>query len=132
MWISDIQPIVYSRVKARGSSLKKNYPAIRFTDENETDETTPVFPTVFVEELSGLESNKDLYGKTVNAYMATFQVMITHNRNKVDVRNIMDNVMETMKSMAFEMNSTPIYSLSNGVWTGVARFRRTIGAEDIL
>lgn len=132
MWINDIGVAVYSRIKARGSPLKKKYPNIFFTDENETEETTAVFPTVFVDELSGVEQGRDLDGSTVNSYLATFQINISHNGKKSEVREIMGNCMETMKSMRFEIIGTTIYSKTNGVWGAVARFRRTIGSSDTL
>lgn len=132
MWISDIESAVFSRIKARGSTLKKKYPKIFFTAENETDETSAVFPTVYVQELFGSEQGRDLEGIGINDYLATFQINISHNKDKADVRKIMDNCVETMKSMSFEVINTPIYTKTDGVWNGVARFRRTIGANDIL
>ena len=132
MWINDIETAVFSRIKARGSPLKKYFPKIFFTTENETDETVAVFPTVYVEELAGTEQGRDLEGRKVNVYLATFQINIAHNGKKNEVKRIMENCMETMKEMRFEIIATPIYSLNKGVWTGVARFRRVIGGEDVL
>lgn len=132
MWINDIETAVFSRIKARGSPLKKYFPEIFFTTENETDETVAVFPTVYVEELAGTEQGRDLEGRKVNVYLATFQINIAHNGKKNEVKRIMENCMETMKEMRFEIIATPIYSLNKGVWTGVARFRRVIGGEDVL
>lgn len=129
MWISDIEPAVFARVKAYGEVLRKKFPDIVFTTDNESD-TPAKFPTVLVEEITGAEQGRDLEGVRVNAYLASFQISISHNDKKYHVRNIMDNCMETMKKLRFEIIGTPIYSRSEGVWTGVARFRRTIGSND--
>ena len=132
MWISDIETAVFSRIKARGSSLIKNYPNIFFTAENESDETVAVFPTVLVQELNGAEEAESLDGGNINAYSANFQISIAHNGQKADVRKIMNNVMDSMKEMKFNIVGTPFYTKSSGVWNGVARFRRTIGSSDTL
>ena len=129
MWISNIEPAVFARVKAYGEVLRKNFPNIVFTTDNESD-TPAKFPTVLVEEITGAEQGRDLEGTTVNAYLSSFQISIAHNDKKYHVRTIMDNCMETMKKLRFEIVGTPIYSRSEGVWTGVARFRRTIGSGD--
>lgn len=129
MWISDIETKVFSKIKENGQELKKNFPNIFFTTENESD-TPAKFPTVYLEELSGTERGRDLEGNRVNAYMATFQINISHNDKKSHVRRVMNNCMDTMKKLRFEIVGTPIYSRSEGVWTGVARFRRTIGSGD--
>ena len=129
MWISDIETKVFSEIKKNGQELKKNFPNIFFTTENESD-TPAKFPTVYLEELSGTERGRDLEGNSVNAYMATFQINISHNDKKSHVRRVMNNCMDTMKKLRFEIVGTPIYSRSDGVWTGVARFRRTIGSGD--
>ena len=129
MWISDIETKVFSEIKGNGQELKKNFPNIFFTTENESD-TPAKFPTVYLEELSGTERGRDLEGNSVNAYMATFQINISHNDKKSHVKRVMNNCMDTMKKLRFEIVGTPIYSRSEGVWTGVARFRRTIGSGD--
>ena len=129
MWISDIETKVFSEIKKNGQELKKNFPNIFFTTENESD-TPAKFPTVYIEELSGTERGRDLEGNKVNAYMATFQINISHNDKKSHVKRVMNNCMDTMKKMRVEIVGTPIYSRSEGVWTGVARFRRTIGSGD--
>lgn len=128
MWISDIETKVLAKLKENGEVLKKNFPNIVFTNENESD-TPAKFPTVYLEELSGTERGRDLEGSKVNAYMATFQINISHNDKRYHVKSIMNNCMDTMKELRFEIIGTPIYNRSDGVWTGVARFRRTIEAN---
>lgn len=128
MWISDIETKVLAKLKENGEVLKKNFPNIVFTTENESD-TSAKFPTVYLEELSGMERGRDLEGSTVNAYMATFQINISHNDKRYHVKSIMNNCMDTMKQLRFEIIGTPIYNRSDGVWTGVARFRRVIEAN---
>lgn len=132
MWISDIEIAVFSRIKAKGSPLKKKYPNIFFTAENETDETVAVFPTVYVQEIPGTEQGRSLDGSEITAYLSTFQINIAHNGTKAEIREIMDNCLETMKSMRFEVTGTPIYTKEGGVWNSVARFRRSIGGNDTL
>ena len=132
MWINDIETAVFSRIKARGSPLKKYFPKIFFTTENETDETVAVFPTVYVEKLAGTELGRDLDNRKTNLCLCSFQINISHNGKKNEVERIMENCKDTLKQMRFDMENDPVYSLNKGVWTGVARFRRVIGGGDIL
>lgn len=132
MWVSDIESAVFSRIKARGRPLKEKYPTIFFTAEEETDETVPTFPTVYVQELSGTGQGEDLDGSKTNALLSSFQINVYHNGTKSDVRYIMNNCGDTLESMRFRIINSPTYTVSNGVWKGVARFRRTIGGNDTL
>ena len=131
MWTTNVEPSVFARLKTYGEVLKTNFPDIVFTTENESD-TIAKFPTVLLEELGGAEQGRDLDGSTINAYLSTFQITIAHNDKKYHVRNIMDNCMDTMKKLRFEMVGSPTFNRNQGVWMGVARFRRTIGANDTL
>ena len=132
MWTSDIETKVFSRVKNEGTSaLKQTFPIIFYTAENESD-SEPVFPTVFVQELPGLERGNTLDGTEINAVLASFQVDISDNKSKARVKQVMNQTVNTMKSMRFEVTSMPTYRTENGIYIGTARFRRMIGALDIL
>ena len=130
MWFTEIEDKIVGRFRANGEVLKKYYPNINFTDENETDIAITRFPTVYIEELSGMERGRDLEGTHVNAYMATFQINVIHNDERTAVKRVMRNCMETAKQLQFEIIGTPTYSRSNKTWYGTARIRRVLGASD--
>ena len=133
MWINDIETAVFSRIKARGSPLKKYFPKIFFTTENETAETVAVFPTVYLEKLPGIERNKDLETNRVNTFTFDFQIHVIHNGKKQEVIKIMDNCMETMrKHLKFDVRVGTECFKEKGVWKCRATFRRTIDWNDIL
>ena len=132
MWISDIESNVFSRIKTEGTiALRKKYPNIFFTAEEESDDN-PVFPTVYVQELSGLEQGRDIESSEINAVLSSFQVDVSDNKEKANAKAVMSQVIKTMKAMRFEVIGTPTYRKINGVYIGTARFRRTIGKNDIL
>lgn len=134
MWTDSIESTVFSRVKNEGTTaLRKSFPAIFYTADNESDDE-PTFPTVYLQELPGLESGNTLDGKEISAVLSTFQVDISDNRRngKEVVKQVMSQTMKTMKGMRFEVTAMPTYRRENGVWIGTARFRRMIGALDIL
>lgn len=131
MWISDIESAVFTRIKANGlKELKKKFPEIFYTTDNETD-AEAVFPTVYVEELPGTEQGRDLEGTKINAMLISFQITVSHSGNKPETRAVMDNAITTLKKLRFDIISAPIYKRNGGVWTGTARARRSFGANDI-
>lgn len=129
MWISDIESSVFTRLKAGGNTLKTKFPNIFYTTSNESDDAA-VFPTIYLEELSGAEQGKTLDGSEIAAYMSSFQINVTHNGTKPEIRSVMDNALETMKKLRFEIIGTPFYTRSNKIWTATARCRRMIGSGD--
>lgn len=134
MWINDIETTVFSRVKNEGmAQLKKKYPKINYTSENAIEDVA-VFPTVFVQELLGSEVGQDLEGRSTNGVISSFQIDVSDNQSngKQNCKEIMGKVIESMKRMCYEITATPIYRKENNVWVGTARFKRTIGFNDIL
>lgn len=129
MWISDIESSVFTRLKAGGNKIKEQFPKLFYTTSNESD-SEAVFPTVYLEELQGSEQGQTFDGKEVAGYLASFQINVTHNGSKDEARRVMDNALETMKSMRFDIVGTPFYTRSSKVWTGTARCRRMIGSGD--
>ena len=135
MWTDDIEINVFSRIKAEGTiALKSKYPNLFYTTANETDDS-PSFPSVYVQELPGVERGRDLEGKDINGVLSSFQVDVQDNdkeKGKARTKEVMGKVMETMKSMLFEVTALPVYRRENDVWLATARFRRVIGANDFL
>lgn len=132
MWISDIETDVFSRLKTEGIiALRKKFPKIFYTAEAESEDE-PVFPTIYLQELSGTEQGRDLEGTEINAVLSSFQIDISDNDSKANVKAVMNQALKTMKSMRFEVMGTPTYRKVNGVYVGTARFRRVIAKNDIL
>lgn len=134
MWINRIEEDVFSRVKRDGViALKSTFPKIRYTAENASDDNA-VFPTVFIQELSGSEVGQDITGTSINAIESIFQVDVSDNQQvgKQNCKLVMSKVIESMKSMHYQIKGTPIYRKEEDVWIGTARFTRIIGFNDIL
>lgn len=134
MWTDNIESTVFSRVKVEGTvSLKKTFPKITYTAENAISDE-PLFPTVFIQELPASEIGQNLDGSTINGVLSAFQIDVSDNQEngKQNCKTVMSKAIESMKSMRFEVTAMPIYRKENNVWVGTARFRRTIGFNDIL
>lgn len=132
MWTGDIESAVFTRVKTAGNkAFKTKYRNIFYTTENETDNEA-VFPTVYLQELTGSERGRDLEGIEVHAMLSSFQIDVSDNDTKQRCKEVMENALSTMKSLKYEIIGMPIYRKSNGVWLGTARCRRVISKNDIL
>ena len=131
-WATDLESTVVALVKAKSlPQLQKKYPKVRITDEGESSGSA-VFPTVYIHLLTPTEQGQTLDGQTINALLATFQVDVTTNTSKSDCRKVMAVITDTFKTMRFQGNAMPEFSISNKVHKSTARFRRLIGANDRL
>lgn len=136
MWTNELTNIVYSHLLSRWEKDKNLfYGAIKNTSFTRTSKVVdkPVFPTVLVKKIAGVEQGRTLDGKFVNATLLTIQIEVTDNRLQNNADEVSDIICEYMKDMRFEMASEPIADESDpAVYRTIARYRRVFGASDIL
>ena len=82
--------------------------------------------------MPGSEQGQDLAGTSINAVLAAYQIDILTNTSQREAKEVMSAVMEIMKGMAFTVISMPEFQNTDEVYRSTARFRRMIGANDIL
>lgn len=127
----DIETRVFSRIKNQfPQSVKTKYPNIRFTTSDKVP-NEPKFPNVYVHEMRSQELGRDLQGTTINAIRSTIQVEVADNESMSNVHEVMSETVMIMKSMRYEVVTMPEFENRN-VYRSVARFRRVIGAYDVL
>lgn len=132
MWTSDIESIVFTRIKVEATErLKEQYPSINFTTSSKV-RTNPTFPNVYVKRLQGSEAGQTLDGQTVNAVMSSFQIEVTDNVNDKRAQEVADVVYSIMKKMRYECNGEPFKDNIDETHRNVARYRRLIGYNDTL
>ena len=94
---------VITRIKTQFSKkLKDRYPNLKFTNSDRAD-TVP-----------------------------KFQIEVTTNTKMDEAKEVMDEVVRIMKTMRFQVTSMPEFQNTDSVYRRVARFRRIIGADDVL
>lgn len=137
MWNNDIPSIVFTKMKIlTKDKLEVRYPN-KYTNTNFTkqtaSQTTAKLPTVSFQKLQGSETGSDLEGETINAIISNFQIDVITNTSQTDADNIADVVMESMKSMRYQVVGDLISDNSDrNTYRVVARYRRIIGYNDIL
>lgn len=133
MWTSDIQSIVFSRIKREGTKkLKTKYPNIFFTTSS-TAETNPQFPTVYIKRLQGAERGQTIDGTTVNGIVSSFQIEVTDNQSDNRAQEVADVICLIMKSMRYQMLGEPFSdNTQKGVHRNVSRYQRIVGFNDVL
>ena len=133
MWATEIDTTVLSRLRSRGyADLRKNYPNINFTDDDRAP-IDPKFPTVFYINISSAERGQTLDGKTVNALLHSVQIEVSDNsQTNSTVKAVMSKICDYMKDMRYEVVNMPFFQNTDTVFRMVARFRRTIGANDVI
>lgn len=131
-WISDLETNIFSNVVAFAKPLlEKDYPDVRFTTESKSTQK-PRFPTVYIHELTQVETGSTLDGKTVNAVMETMQAEITTNNDKSDAKKVTLVVLEAFKRMRFSGGQIGEIQYESDVYRSISRFSRLIGENDTL
>ena len=139
MWATEIDTTVLSRLRSRGyADLRKNYPNINFTDDDRAP-IDPKFPTVFYINISSAERGKTLDGKSMNALLHSVQIEVSDNGTPVAnkpqnyaTKEVMSKICDYMKDMGYEIVNMPFFQNTDTVFRMVARFRRVIGANDVI
>ena len=133
MWATEIDTTVLSRLRSRGyADLRKNYPNINFTDDDRAP-IDPKFPTVFYINISSAERGQTLDGKSMNALLHSVQIEVSDNsQTNATVKAVMSKICDYMKDMRYEVVNMPFFQNTDTVFRMVARFRRVIGANDVI
>lgn len=143
IWTMDIPTIVFARIMNDFSEdLKTKYGMKKLTangittwknfSTSQVSETPPIFPYITVIELPGQERGQDLEGSSINAALFTFQVDCFDNSSESRAKGCMAEIVRIMKSMRFQIPTMASFDSKPQEYRMVARFSRTIGANDIL
>lgn len=129
-WYETVEENLFTVVKYRIKKALdgKVTKTIKFTTEAQS-EAQPYFPTCYIHSLSPLETGEDLTGRSINAIIATVEV-VTYSDNKSDCKAITNEAVYQMKRLGFSATAMPIYTEEGRVCNGVCRFRRVIGGGD--
>lgn len=132
MWFSEIEDKVLNFVRyelAKKSGAK--YPGLNVTSTSKDDKPDK-FPTLYIHELSPIETGNDLNNVTVNAVLSTFEIQIWTDTNEPECKEIMSDAINAMKKMRFSVTMFPNVMTTNNTPFAIARFRRMIGSGDQL
>ena len=134
-WISRVPLVVNTKIKSEFSDVIKSKYNMNDVDNfsmEDSSATPPVFPFVYINILPGSEIGQDLEGTSINGGIFAFQIDVYDNKSASRAREVMSETIRIMKSMHFSCNQFPTPSTNGGVHRSTARFKRTIGANDIL
>ena len=130
--LDSIETQVFSLIKAKFSAkIKAKYKDLNFTTSDRSS-TKPKFPTVYIHLLESPEIGSDLDGTSVNGINATFQIDVTDNQSQARADEVAKEILRIMKTMRFKSVGIPFHDNSSDTYRTVSRWRRVIGAGDIL
>lgn len=130
--LDSIESQIFSLVKAKFSErIKKKYPDLNFTTSDKSS-AKPKFPTVYIHLMEPQETGETLDGLYVNAVIATFQIDVSDNQNQARADEVAREILKVMKSMRFSAKPLPFHNNVGDVYRTTARYRRVIGAGDII
>ena len=131
-WYVSLDSKIFTILKTRlVKKLGSKYPKLFCTMADSID-SEPVFPTVYIHTLQGVEMGADLVNESINAILNTVQVDVTDNESMNDCRIVTMEVLNQLKLLHFNIVGMPIYTTEGNVYRGVLRARRTIGSDDSL
>lgn len=134
MWTNKITSLVFTELKKRGLgrlSTKTEYANAFFTTSSRV-QTTPKFPTIYLEKLQGSEQARTLEKGIPNAILSTFQVIITDNVSQFRANEVADIVCDIMRDLGYELLADPTPTASQDTYQNIARYRRTIGNNETI
>lgn len=130
--LDSIESQIFSRVKANFSDrIKNKYPNLNFTTSDKSS-TSPKFPTVYIHLMEPTEDGETLDGSGLNAVNATFQIDVSDNQSQARADEAAREVLRIMKTMRFSAKPLPFHNNVGDVYRTTARYRRIIGAGDII
>lgn len=130
--LDSLESQIFSRIKANFSDrIKKKYPDLNFTTSDKTP-TKAKFPTVYIHFMESPEIGSDLEGTSVNGITATFQIDVTDNQSQTRADEVSREVLRIMKTMRFKAVGMPFHDNSGDTYRTISRYRRPVGAGDIL
>jgi len=130
--LDSIETQVFSLIKAKFSTkIKTKYKDINFTTSNKVT-TKARFPTIYLHLMESPEIASDLEGTDINGINATFQIEVTDNQTQTRADEVAKEILKIMKSMRFKVVGMPFHDNLEDTYRTISRFRRAIGAGDIL
>lgn len=126
-----VEEIFYTLVKDNISQeIKTKYTDLQIsTDPKDIDEAK--FPTIFIQTLECAEVNPTLTNDGISGIRANFQIDV-YTTEKVDGKEVANEVIRVLKSLAFYINAMPYTMFANGTYRTIIRCNRVIGSEDVL
>lgn len=110
--------------------IKTKYTNLQITaDPQDIDDTK--FPTIYIQMLESGEVNPNLVNENISGIRANFQIDIYANE-KVVTKEVADEIIRVLKSLAFYINAMPYTMFANGVYRTIIRCNRVIGSGDTL
>lgn len=130
--LDSLETQIFSLVKAKFSTkIKEKYKDLNFTTSDKSS-TKAKFPTVYVHFMESPEIGETLEGTEINGVNATFQIEVTDNQSQARADEVSKEVLRIMKIMRFKAVGMPFHDNSGDTYRTVSRYRRPVGAGDIL
>lgn len=130
-WYSKIEEYVFTQMDYMLTTrTDAPYPNLTCTTANQNSMT--VFPTLYLHELTPVETGNDLKNESINAVIETIEIQVWTNETEEDCRKILTAAIGEMKRMRFDVTGFPDVHTDNKIALGVARFRRIIGSGDTI
>lgn len=129
-WYENLESTIYTLVSFRTKRDLEGMTSkpIKFTSIGENN-ASPYFPTCYLHELQPAEYGQDIEGSSINALMETMECIV-YSRDKQECKLIVNEVVHQMKQLHFSVSAMPIMSTADNIHSGIARFRRIVGASD--
>lgn len=128
-WFASVEAKIFNIVSYRlKRALNMSDKDIKCTTDGQSN-STAVFPTFYLHELSPVEFGQDIANKTINAITETIEIIV-YTKNRQQCKKIINEAVVQMKALGFDVTMMPIITTDDNVYSGVARFRRIIGSGD--
>ena len=129
LWFAQVSGVLFTHFVTRMKKLTNK--KIKYTQSN-SDISPTSLPAIHFQEVEPVEVGSDIDNTGIHAVRETIQLTVYGNGQMSEVKDIMSKGVVCMKQMRFNMTGMPVYTTNHDIKQGVARFRRLIGASDII
>jgi hypothetical protein len=132
-WAFDLETKLFSVIKRKTENkLKVLYPQIFYTATDNPKDGDVHYPTVYMHELSGVESARNTEGNEINGILYSMQIEVTTNKSQKVAKSVLQEIAFAFKSMGFGIQTFPESSNGDNYYRSVMRVRKMIGRSDTL
>ena len=118
MWTSNIESIVFSKIKYYvESKLKAKYPGLNLTTSS-VRPVNPTFPTVYIHEMPGIETANDMESKVINSVSCTFQIEVTDANSEIIAKEVMNAIATQQMADEDSQRNKDIDKKVEKLWKG--------------
>lgn len=131
-WYSQIESTILTYVQYMLQEKQSApFPNLNCTTKSQSTKPSE-FPTLYLHNLTPVESAQDFENDEVNAVLATIEIQIFSNQSESEVNKIVTQAISCMKDLRWNVTMFPDPQTNDKISYAITRFRKLVTENDII